>query len=127
MQTRDRDTRIRPASYPVEIYSYGSTTNISTLTTLLAFTDLGSDFRHLTVFMLNTDGANNANLVIDLSHGSTGELDEMTKTVSIPALKEGYFTIDDPNPFTYIRIAGQTDSPSFPVVAIKWSVVGFRR
>lgn len=126
MQSR-LSTPTRVQAYWREIASYGTAQNVSTLTTLLAFTDYGTEYKSLCVYIENDDGANNVNLVIDVSHGGTYKVTEMSTTVAVAAQQEGYAYIGDTNPFTYIRIAAQTDSPGFPTVQIKWALLGIPR
>src|SRR5713101_9603712 len=101
---------------------YGATVNVSTLTTLLAFTDYGSVYSCLAVHLSNEDGTNTVNLIVEFSHGGTRPNDEYTYTKSAVALKEAMYYIDTPNPFTYIRLSSQTNSP-FPTVAVKWALL----
>lgn len=108
------------------IFDYGADQTINTLTPLLAFTDLGSDYRAMGVFLQNT-GANSAHLIVEVSHGGTVAIASNRQEKVIAVGKEDYIEIGEPNPFTYVRVSSQTDSPGFPDTTVKWALIGLRR
>jgi len=118
---------ISDAQHWVTIAEYGNAQAVSTLTTLLALTDYGSDYKALAVFLSNEDATDAITLIVDVSHGGTKVIDELTHTVSIAAGAEGYVFLGEPHPFTYIRIGAQTDSPGFPAATAKWALLGLPR
>ena len=111
----------------VEIIPFGAPVPVSTLTTLLAFTDLGSDWERVAIMLSNEDATNEVTLIVEVSHGGAHANDERTQMKSCPALAERSVLIDAPNEFTYVGIAAQTDSPSYPTVNVKFAVLGIHR
>lgn len=107
-----------------EIVPYGTPVSVAaTLTTLLAFTDYGSDWRALKVFLSNEDAVNPGTLIVDVSHGGTQKVGDMTQTREAGALEEATVDLGDPQPFTYIRIAANSGS----TIAVRWALLGLRR
>lgn len=125
MQTRGM-TRQHGSVYAEEPYPYSAATNVSTLTTLLNWTDLGSDWASLAFHLDNTDVTNTCTLIVEASQGSLRANDRQ-QTYVVPLSREGSIEIGPPNLYTFYRISAQTVSPSFPVVSIKWAVTGQRR
>lgn len=93
------------------------------LTTLLAFTDYGSDFEALAVFLNNQDATNPADLIVDVSHGGTDKIGELTQTKTCPADEEVCVILGAPHPFTNIRIG----ATSAFTVNVKWALLGLPR
>lgn len=120
-------SRLVPYIFWETVYEFGAAQNVDTLTTLLAFTDFGSDFRALGIFLNNLDAVNPVTLVVDVSHDGTVPCVSRTQTRRIPALFQDVVEIGEPNPYTYARLAAHTDSPGFPTVSVQWAVVGLRR
>ena len=127
MQNRlSPNARLPPYIYWETVFAYDAGEQVSTLTPLLAFTDLGSDFSALAIFLNNTDTTNTVQLIVEFSHGGTNVLESATQTKTIVASREDYVEISPPNPLTYVRISAQTLSP-FPTVNVQWSIIGLRR
>ncbi|HQR17695.1 MAG TPA: hypothetical protein PK948_04975 [Gemmatimonadales bacterium] len=101
--------------------------DVSTLTTLLAFTSYGETHDGFAVHLENLDGANDVALIVEVSHNGSHPNTERTQTHLAHAGEEVTVTIDPPNPFTYIRITAQTNSPGFPTVQVKWALLGLLR
>jgi hypothetical protein len=125
MQTRSLH-RAPSSVYVEEVYPYVTAQNVSTLTTLLNWTDLGSDYSDLAFQLDNTDASNTCTLIVEASQGGTRPNDRQL-TYTVPASKEGSLEIAGPNLYTYYRVTAQTASPSFPTVSIRWAVIGRRR
>lgn len=109
------------------LFDYGSPVSVSTLTSLLSFTDMGSDFAEICVFLYNDDATESVDLTVELSHGGTNPVDSATQVKRISAKKEDFVQVSYPNPFTYLRISASALGPSFPTVNVKWAVLGLRR
>lgn len=126
MQTRPVD-RNRPSLYPKVINEYIAPQNVSTLTTLLSATDLGSDYRSLCFIIENQDGANNVTLIVEASHTGTRFNGGRKQSITAAAGTEESIEVGEPNMYTFYRVSAQTDNPAFPVVAIRWAVLGLPR
>lgn len=107
----------------VELFPFGIAQSVSTLTTLLPFTDLGSENQDVTIFLENDDATNTCTLIVDVSHGGIYANSARKQTAIAQPLDECSIEIRCPNPFTWVRIAAQTASPGFPTVAVKWGIV----
>lgn len=114
---------ITPPLYCLELVSYGASQNVSTLTTLLPFTDVGSENQHVTIFLDNLDATNTVDLIVDVSHGGVHANSFRQQRVTVEASGEGSVELPHPMPYTYVRISAQTASPSFPAVQVKWAIV----
>lgn len=126
MQLRD-GTGSHPRTMYGTIVEFGAAQGVSTLQTILGFTDYGSDFQKLAVHAENQDLTNTLTLIVDVSHGGVRPNLSMRQQITIQPGQEGVVTIDSPNPFTYIRVQFQTASPGFPTVQFRWALLGMRR
>lgn len=120
MQNRGHVT---PPLYCMELIPYGAAQNVSTLTTLLPFTDIGSENQFATIFLDNQDATNTVDLIVDVSHGGAHANSFRQQRITISPLDEGSIDLEAPNTFTFVRVSAQTASPAFPTVGIKWAIV----
>lgn len=107
----------------VELIPFGDAQSVSTLTTLLAFTDIGSENQHIAVVLENGDPTNTCTLIVDVSHGGIYPNSARRQSAIAQPHDEASVEISTPEPYTYIRISAQTASPGFPAVSIRWGVV----
>lgn len=102
--------------------------NVSTLTTLLAFTSYGETHDGFAVHLDNTDATHAVDVILEVSHGGTHPNTERTQTHRAMAGEEVTLTIEPPNPFTYVRISAHSlIDDGYPVVACKWALLGLLR
>lgn len=109
------------------IFEYGADIAVSTLTVLLSFTDIGSEFADICIFLDNRDPDDDVYLVVEVSHGGTHPCDSGAQTKIVSPGTEDFVQLSYPNPFTSIRISARTASPSFPAATVKWAIIGLRR
>lgn len=95
------------------------------ITSLLAFTDLGSLYSDL-AFVLRNDaaGPNQIQLVVDVSEGGVLPNNERQQTSYVNAGFEGLIVSPRPNPYTYFRV--QVNNPG-ATCAGTWAMLGLRR
>lgn len=100
-----------------------ATTNVSTLTAVLAFERLPKPFNNLYITMDNTDGVNTVWLRVEQSSDGVYVDIDSPPELEITASKSGTIVIPRANFRSYYRISAYTLTPGFPTVSIKWRVV----
>jgi hypothetical protein len=98
---------------------------INGTTTLFSFTDYGSDYSELALFVEDQDGANGVRGVLDGSHGGVRKCASLQSFDDIAAGEEGCARLLFPNPATYVR--GQVVNSSGFTVQGRWALLGKRR
>ena len=100
-----------------------TTRSISTLTPLLDW--FTCEFGHrMLVVMINDDGSNNSNLIVETSEDpdASKKVDSMFWTQACAANQQISIEINNPSARKYYRVSAQTDSPGFPTVSIRWQL-----
>lgn len=110
------------ALFAKELIPFGASVSVSSLTTLLPFTDVGTKSLNVKVVLENDDLTSTCDLIVDVSHGGTFP-DPLRKQVvtaqpQSEASIELHCLLD-----TYIRIAAQ--SPG--TVLVKFAIVAMER
>lgn len=128
MQTRGSTVSHRPPSAPLweTLVAFGVSQNFAIgVTTLLAFTDYGTDYVELAVILRNDGTSPNAvDLVVDVSHGGVLPNTEMTVTKTCPLGDERRVSLPGPNPDTYVRV--QVNNAG-ALATGTWALIGLRR
>lgn len=106
------------------IIEYGADIPISTLASLLDFTNYGNLFRAFCAHVYNQDNVATLTLYGDVSHGAVVANDEYHQEKEVLANKEGCIIVEQPNPFTYVRFQAQS---SVGTVQVKFALLGLRR
>ena len=107
------------------IYEFSDPANVSTLTTLLVFSDI-KDFSGLGIHLRNLDVTNDVTLIVDTSLGGAVPNTGRRQTTVIGPGEEGSIEIPPPMWARYLRIAAESESPGFPVVSVEWALIGIR-
>jgi hypothetical protein len=97
--------------------------SISTLTPLLDWFTCEHGHR-MFVVLINDDGSNNANLIVETSEDPSVSKKVDAMVFNSPCLPSAQTSIeiDNPSARKYYRVSAQTDSPGFPTVNIRWQV-----
>ena len=101
-------------------------TSVSTLTVLEAFTNRGSKYRGLLYTLINLDGSNTVDLILETSQDGTRP-DSRIKWQETAAAGEQVSVEIDATMRFYWRLSAQTASPGFPTVSVKWEIRGVPR
>lgn len=97
-----------------------TTVSLSGLTTLLAFTDLGTANQSIAVMLQNDDAAIAVDLIVDVSHGGIYPNDDRRQVRTARPQGEASVELTAPNPYTYIRVSAQ---PASGTPSIKYAIV----
>jgi hypothetical protein len=97
--------------------------NVSTLTTLLPFTDV-SDYNSVSAHLINLDATNEVTLIFDTSVG--GGRPNLSKRYTATAGPGEECSIDTAMPMwaKYVRLSAQTTGPGYPTVQVQWTLLG---
>jgi hypothetical protein len=117
----------RPFGLPEAINELDGTSNVSTLTVLKAFTNLGSSYHTLLFAIQNTDSTNNVNLLVETSEDGVYPDAAVRWTVVCPAQKQASVEVGPGILRRFWRVSAYTDSPGYATVACKWAVRGVHR
>lgn len=117
----------RPFGLPEAINELSGTTNVSTLTVLKAFTNLGSAYHTLLFCLQNTDNSNNVTLLVETSEDGVYPDTNVKWTIACPAQKQASVEIGPGLLRRYWRVSAYSDSPGYATVAVKWAVRGVHR
>ena len=98
--------------------------NVSTLTPLLAFTAVSRHHDRLWVTLDNTDGTNVVFLQVENSMNGTRVDVDSPPVLEIAAGKTGSICINPEDRREYVRVSAYSLTPGFPVVAIRWLMLG---
>ena len=112
---------------PESINELAGTTNVSTLTVLKAFTNLGSSYHTLLVAVQNTHATETAYVTVETSEDGVYPDANVIWTLTCPAQKQASLELGPGILRRYWRISANTTSPGYPTVALKWCVRGCER
>ena len=116
-----------PFGRPESINELAGTTNVSTLTVLKAFTNLGSDYHTLLFAVQNTHATETCYFTIETSEDGVYPDANVTWYLTCPAQKQASLEVGPGILRRYWRISANTTSPGYPTVAVKWAVRGVHR
>jgi hypothetical protein len=117
----------RPFGLPEAINELAGTTNVSTLTVLKAFTNLGSTYHTLLFIIQNTDALNGVTFVVETSEDGVYPDQHVIWTIACPASKQATVEVGPGLLRRYWRISAYSAGPGYPTVACKWAVRGVHR
>lgn len=100
--------------------------SVSTLTALKSFTALGQSYQSLVFALSNTDGTNPCTFIVETSEDGIYADSDGQQSVTVPAGTQGSFDVGLVTR-RYWRISAQTSSPTYPTVAVTWSISGVDR
>lgn len=100
--------------------------NVSTLTVLKAFADLGYEYHTLLFTVTNLDGSNPLNVTFETSeNGTNPDCVQVWNLVAQPGKQASMQYTEGLR--RYWRISAATNSPGFPTVACTWEIRGISR
>lgn len=105
------------------LIDFGSPQNVSTLTTLETFT-LFEGFKTLLFTVVNLDSSNSVTMILETSQDGIHPDDDKTYLVSAGPGKQASNEVGPCPLRRWWRISAQTQSPTFPIVAVKWQISG---
>jgi hypothetical protein len=117
----------RAYGLPESINELAGTTNVSTLTVLKAFTNLGSYYHTLLFVVQNTDNTNTVTVTIETSEDGVYADQHVLWSLSCPAQKQASLEVGPGLLRRYWRISANSQGPGYPTVALKWAVRGVHR
>jgi hypothetical protein len=117
----------RPFGLPESINELAGTADVSTLTVLKAFTNLGSSYHTLLFCVQNTDAVNDVTLVVETSEDGVYPDASVVWVVSCPAQKQATVECGPGILRRFWRVSAHSADPEYPVVAVKWAVRGVHR
>lgn len=100
---------------------------VSTLTTLLAFTDLGAHHSALLFAVMNLSETESVNVKIDTSEDGVHPDDYRSHLIVAPPGMQASLEIGPILLRRYFRLAAYTTSPAFPTAYVQWTVRGVTR
>jgi hypothetical protein len=110
------------ATYCKELLPFGASVSVSALTTLLPFTDVGSENQGIKVVLENSDPTNTCTLIVDVSHAGT--YPDLLRRQQATAQPQDECSVELHDLMdTYIRISAQ--SPG--TVSVKFGIVARER
>lgn len=103
--------------------NWSDSTNVSTLTTLMPFLRV-DPYVTVSVHLQNLDATNSVDLIVDPSAGGTLPNISRRQTYTAGPGEEVSIEFGAPMWARSIRISAQTESPGFPVVPVRWCILG---
>lgn len=101
--------------------------DVSTLTVLKAFTNLGWDYHTLLFVMVNKSASDNVTMLVETSEDGVYP-DGLVKWERVAApLKQVSLELGPWIMRRYWRVSAYSDSPGFPTVPVSWSIRGAYR
>jgi hypothetical protein len=117
----------RAFGLPESINELSGTSNVSTLTVLKAFTNLGSTYHTLLFCLQNTDVSNSVTVTIETSEDGVYPDAAVLWTLNCPPQKQVSLEVGPGLLRRYWRLSANTAGPSYPTVAASWCVRGVHR
>lgn len=118
---------LRPFGLPEAINELAGTTDVSTLTVLKAFTNLGSYYHTLLFVVQNTDAVNTVTFTVETSEDGEYPDQHVLWTISCCAQKQASLEVGPGLLRRYWRISANSQGPDYPTVSVKWAVRGVHR
>jgi hypothetical protein len=112
---------------PRTIAESSAPVNVSVLTTLYPFTDVGTHHSSLLFAVVNLSATNTLHMVIDTSEDGTHPDGTNQIVVDVAPGYQGSYEVGTLQIRKYFRLSAYTDSPAFPVASANWYIRGVAR
>jgi len=117
----------RPFGLPESITELAGTVNVSTLTVVKNWINLGSTYHTLLFAVQNTHATESCFVTVETSEDGVYPDANVTWLITCPAQKQASLEVGPGILRRYWRISANTTSPGYPTVAVKWAVRGVHR